>query len=202
LPPPRQHVTVGHVPDICDYRPDDGTSWLHCRALAFLDTAYFDDVARRRPPYDPNFAVVAVEHGRVVALCDAATDAGADGDATIETVAVHPEHRRRGLATAMLDFLVPRLIDAGVGQLHAWTRDDPAALAWYADASFEETFRYLHVYASNPAEAEQSVRHDPRLMPRGAFFHAWIEHEQELRGAYERVHVCRRLTRSTRDRQR
>lgn len=181
------------MPEIRDYRPSDETSWLHCRVLGFLDTAYFDDVARHRLEYHPDLSVVAVEEGRVVALAEAAI--GADGDATIETLAVHPEHRRLGLARAMLDRLVPRLVDAGAERLHAWTRDDLAALAWYAAMGFEETFRYLHVYASTPAEARRSGHHDQRLMPRGGFFHAWIEHEHELRRTYERVHVCRRLTR-------
>lgn len=95
----------------------------------------------------------------------------------------------------MLDVLLPRLVDAGARRLHAWTRDDTTALAWYAAAGFQETFRYLHVYASTPAEAEQTGQHDSRLLPRGGFFHAGIDHEVELRRTYERVHVCRRLTR-------
>lgn len=194
MPRHSQDVTVDGVPEIRDYRPSDETSWLRCRVLGFLDTAYFDDVARHRPEHRPDLSVVAVDKARVVALADAAI--GADGDATIETLAVHPEHRRRGLASAMLDQLLPRLVDAGADKLHAWTRDDEAALAWYAAVGFVETFRYLHVYASTPAEAQRSGRHDPRLMPRGGFFHAWSEHEDELRRTYERVHVCRRLTRA------
>ena len=31
-----------------DGRPEDGRSWVRCRVLTFLDTAYFDDVQHRR----------------------------------------------------------------------------------------------------------------------------------------------------------
>ncbi len=167
---------------------------MRCRVIAFLDTAYYDDVTSRRPDHRPGLAVVAVHRGQVVALCDVSL--GGDDEATIETIAVHPEHRRSGLATAMTDVLLPRLAHARVNRLHAWTRDDATALSWYENAGFEETFRYLHVYASTPEEAARNAGDDRRLMPRGAFFHAGIEHEAELRRAYERVHVCRRLTRT------
>ncbi len=34
---------------IRDYRTSDETSWLRCRVLAFLDTAYYDDVWTAKP---------------------------------------------------------------------------------------------------------------------------------------------------------
>lgn len=66
--------------------------------------------------------------------------------ATIETIAVHPDRARCGLGTALLDAAL-RQMPLGATTLDAWTREDAAANAWYRRAGFEETYRYLHVYA-------------------------------------------------------
>ncbi|ADB35568.1 GCN5-related N-acetyltransferase [Kribbella flavida DSM 17836] len=174
-----------------DYRPEDETSWLRCRVLGFLDTAYFDDVAVRKPQRDPGLEVVAVAGDQVVGLLDASID----GDqATIETVVVHPDHRRLGIAHALLDEISRRLAVRGVRQIDAWTRDDARTLDWYAGQGFVEEMRYLHVYASTPEEAAFAGREG--LLPRSGFFHAWLEQEDELRAEFRRVHVCRRFVRS------
>lgn len=34
-----------------EYRPDDERQWLRCRVLAFLDTAYYDNVLREKERY-------------------------------------------------------------------------------------------------------------------------------------------------------
>lgn len=34
---------------IREYTSADETSWLHCRVLAFLDTAFYDDVVPAKP---------------------------------------------------------------------------------------------------------------------------------------------------------
>ena len=53
------------------FRPSDETGWVRCRALAFLDTAYFDDVHREKERYDGRaIELVAEAKGQVVGLID------------------------------------------------------------------------------------------------------------------------------------
>lgn len=90
---------------------DEG-SWLRCRALAFLQTDYFDDVVPSKPTSDlPPIELVADEDdndGDVVGLLDLALDGAL---ATIETVATHPDHVGRGIGTALLDEVLSQCPD-------------------------------------------------------------------------------------------
>src|SRR5699024_12360815 len=63
------------------------------------DLCYYDDVWARRPP-SPALQLVAVDGDDVVGILDIEID----GDlATIDTVAVHPDHQGRGIASLLLD---------------------------------------------------------------------------------------------------
>jgi len=178
-----------------DYQDSDEKSWLRCRVLGFLDTAYFDDVWTAYPTTVPGLSLVGIAAGEVVGLCHASL---ADHGATIDTVVVHPDHRRAGLASSLLTELVRRLEQRNLAQLDAWTRDDPGTLAWYGAAGFDLTYRYLHVYASGEAEMNSAATASPGLIPRLGFFHADIqdaEVEADLRRRFSRVHSCRRFVR-------
>lgn len=185
-------------PRVRDYRASDERSWLRCRILGFLDTAYFDDVWTSRPSVERDLGLVVDDHGAVVGLCDASVVADS---ATIDTIVVHPDHRRTGLATALVATLVNRLRVRGVTMLDAWTRDDPGTLAWYASQGFEARFRYLHVYANTAEELEAAGAARGELVPCAGFFHADIagsgdpELEFRLRTTFERVHACQRMVR-------
>lgn len=172
-----------------DYEQTDETSWLRCRVLGLLGTTCYDDVwpAKRRADLE----LVAVD-GDVTGLLDVSVPGA---EATIETVVVHPDRRGRGIATALLAEAVRRLERCGVRKVNAWTREDEPVLGWFARNGFVEDFRYLQVYAS-PAEVGTvlSVRYG--LEPVGAFLHARIERETEMRQRFERVHVCRRMVRA------
>ncbi|AUG76046.1 GCN5 family acetyltransferase [Kitasatospora sp. MMS16-BH015] len=179
------------------YRPADERSWLHCRVLSFLDTAYFDNVLRERPPVvPPGRGLVAVDpDGAVLALLDVSVTGSL---ATIESVAVRPEHRRRGLATALLAAWLAE-VPAGVDTLDAWTRDDPGTLDWYRAAGFAESEHFLHVYAdlrSHPEEPDRAIgARRPGLRPITLFLSAPLAEAARLRGEFGRVHVCRRFSR-------
>jgi ribosomal protein S18 acetylase RimI-like enzyme len=173
-----------------DYTPSDESGWLRCRALAFLPTAYFDDVLTAKPVYEgAAVELVAGTDGEVVGLVDVTI---AEQLATIETIAAHPDVARRGIGSQLLDEARRRLPDA-VQLLDAWTRDDEAANAWYLSRGFEETYRYLHVYASSDSECESAIKQArDGLTPVAGFFHADIADEAAMRRVFSRVHICRR----------
>ncbi|MFB9661048.1 GNAT family N-acetyltransferase [Glycomyces mayteni] len=181
--------------EIRDYVAADEDGWLRCRVLAFLGTSYFDAVEPRKPAIaEPGFSLVAVADGAVVGLMDVAVE---DHDATIESVAVHPDRRSEGIARALLDAAVARLTGTGVTVLDAWTREDPGTLAWYRATGFTESDHYLHVYAdlhAHPEEPDRAIgSRRPGLRPVKAFLHAKLEDEARLREEFARVHVCRRF---------
>lgn len=177
----------------------DEPSWLRCRVLSFLPTAYFDDVVAQKAPLRAlGFELVAVDvFGTVMGLMDIVAD-GAVG--AIDSLAVHPDHQHRGIAQALLARTIEQARRLAITELSAWTRDDPAALSFYRAAGFAETDHYLHVFASRYADGgELDGAFDamsPGLHLVSAFFHADMEDEIELRQKFSRVHVCRRFTKA------
>lgn len=179
------------------YTPADETSWLRCRVLAFLDTSFYDAVVPAKPAIEPpGLELVALdETGAVAALMDT----GIEGDlATIDTVAVHPDHRRRGLGRRLLERTEAWARSAGASTLDAWTRDDEDTLAWYRSMGFTESDHYLHVHASHytdPAEPSRAIAEPrPGLRPITVFLHAPLADESRLRNEFARVHVDRRFS--------
>jgi ribosomal protein S18 acetylase RimI-like enzyme len=173
-----------------DYNPTDETSWLRCRVLAFLDTNYYDDVATAKPMREAGLELVAVAGDQVIGLLDASVTGN---ESTIETIAIHPDHRRLGIAQRLLEEMCCQLQTRGATQVDAWTRDDEGTLAWYRSQGFEQKMRYLHVYASTPAEALTAFASPLNLMPRAGFFHAWPDQEDALRNQFTRIHSCRQF---------
>ncbi len=183
--------------EVRPYLPEDEASWVHCRTLSFLDTCYYDDVWPTRRQEDDAVELVAVDPlGDVAAILDLSFAADDDGTlrATIDTVAVHPAHRRRGLADALLEQGLDAVRRRHAVSLDAWTREDVPALAWYAANRFTERFRYLHVHAQWEDDLGALITTDDSRVV-GAFLHAGIEHETCLRARYRRVYVCRQLMR-------
>ncbi|RZU20514.1 ribosomal protein S18 acetylase RimI-like enzyme [Kribbella rubisoli] len=177
--------------EIRAYRDADAASWLQCRLLSFFGTEYYDDIVVARPLFEnPAHRLVAVENDAVVGLMDVEifTDR-----ATIDVLAVHPDHQRSGLATQLLDAVLPRLPG---GVLDAWTRGDASANAWYQRSGFTENFRYLHVYKSSQDDADGFETPEGLGKPVAAFMHAPISLEASLRSRFSRVHVCRQYVRS------
>lgn len=181
---------------IREYTPADEPSWLRCRVLSFLSTAYYDDVARTKPEIPtPGFELIAVDqHGTVIGIMDITID----GDlATIDTVAVHPDHQHRGIGRSLLTHAIARIRVLQVATLDAWTRDDVDTLRWYQAMGFTESDHYLHVYANHytaPEEPDRAVAsRRPGLRPIMMFLHAKLAEEEQMRREFSRVHVCRRF---------
>lgn len=172
------------------YLPDDEPSWLRCRVLSFLDTSYYDDVRPRRPPA-PAIPLVAIDGAAVVGILDLEVDGPL---ATIDTLAVHPDHRHRGIGSRLLDRALAALPES-VTTLDAWTRDDAPALAWYRSHGFAESDHYLHVHKGWDEPDDGWASPDGLSSPVTAFCHGVIEDEARMRARFSRVHVCRRFRR-------
>lgn len=185
--------------DIRPYLPEDESGWLRCRVLAFLGTAYFDDVKTRKPSMPPpGLELVATgPGGEVRGVLDIEIEGAS---ATIETIAVHPDHQSSGIGRALLQEAIRRLLASGVATLDAWTRDDPSTLRWYRSNGFAESEHYLHVYAdyyTDAAEPDRAIgERRPDLRPIKAFLHGRMEDEAAMRERFARVHVCRRFMRT------
>lgn len=173
----------------------DEAQWLRCRALAFLDTAYFDDVVPSKQHSDDAIELVALHDSRIVAILDATLEGTV---ATIDTIAVHPDFRRQSLATRLLNESMTYAAGCGASTIEAWTRDDAWVLAWYRALGFVEDSHYLHVYANYRAgagEPADAVTSHPGLQAMKVFLHAELETEPEMRRRFKRVHICRRFSR-------
>ncbi|MBR7829468.1 GNAT family N-acetyltransferase [Actinospica sp. MGRD01-02] len=182
-------------PEIRAYEAADENEWVRCRAVAFLDTSYYDAVEPVKPTVEADEVIdlVAVDDGHIVGILDIAVR----GDlATIETLCVHPEYRRLAIATRLLWEGIARLEHTPARILDAWTREDRAALEWYAARGFVEAESFLHVYSGLGAEntarmTEFRAPYRPILI----FAAAPREHETKARAEFQRVYVCRRLLR-------
>lgn len=191
------HAAGMTIATIRAYVAADEPSWLRCRALSFLDTCYYDDVWDRRRQEDDAVELVAADQdGAVLGLLDVSF-AVDDGTlrATIDTVAVHPDHQRGGMAHALLEQSVAAVQARGAATLDAWTREDAPALAWYAAHGFTERFRYIHAYADWRDDLAALGRPGDGSRIAAAFLHAPVENELVMRQLYRRVYVCRQLLR-------
>jgi ribosomal protein S18 acetylase RimI-like enzyme len=178
------------APTIRAYSPADEPGWIRCRALWFLSSQYFDDVLPRRPePAEPSVVLVAADpDGTNVGILDIGV---AGALATIDTLAVHPDHQGRRIATMLLETAIPLLAGTGATELDAWTREDPAANAWYRRVGFVEETRYLHVFVSEGDDTTGFTTPDGLSRPVLAFLDAAVEREEEMRARFRRVHVLR-----------
>jgi len=188
------------------YEPRDETGWLHCRVLSFLDSAYFDDVRTKKEQYDsPSIELIAKLDGEVAGLIDIECEtepqtvcspvAGADPllAGMIWHLAVHPRHRRRGIARALLEESMKRARTRGIRRLEAWTRDDAFVNEWYQRQGFRQIEKYYHIYP-NVAEIRETglVRSEVAgCRPLAAFCHYYGD-DPDLLGRFSRVHECRR----------
>ncbi|MFD2083149.1 Ribosomal protein S18 acetylase RimI [Actinopolymorpha cephalotaxi] len=176
-----------------DYRDADAAGWLRCRLLSFFPTDYYDDVVTRRPSYDPPaLRRVAIDGADVVGLLDATIS---PPRATIEVLAVHPDHQRLGVASALLAVVVGDLRPYGVRELDAWTREDVAANGWYHRSGFVERFSYLHVYKGFSDDGAGFTCPDGLTGPFLAYCQAPRELETSVRARFSRVYVCRQYVR-------
>ncbi len=187
------------------FRPRDEAGWVRCRALAFLDTAYFDDVHPHKEQYDGRaIELVAEADGQVVGLIDVeceeepGTVCSAPGDAAhagpagmIWHLAVHPDYRRRGIGRELLAEAARQARAWQIRRFEAWTRDDPFVNDWYRAQGFYHVQRYWHVFMSSREELSAMQVQLPGLRPVSAFAH-YLGEDEDLLAGFERVHRCSR----------
>jgi ribosomal protein S18 acetylase RimI-like enzyme len=178
------------------YEHADEQGWLRCRVLGFLDTAFYDDVRREKEHYDrPAVELVAEADGEIVGLLDLELEPAPgvlwDTDrrgGVIWHVAVHPDYRRRGIATALVEHGLALAREAGLEVVQAWTRDDPWVQRWYIRCGFRERYSYLHVYVQPHEVRDEVTLRTEGLKPVLAFAHYTGEARDEIRRRFERVH--------------
>ena len=180
------------------YQEGDERGWVICRVLSFLDTSFFDDVRQTKERYEnPAIELVAERAGEIVGLIDIECEEvpgtvcedrpGLGG--MIWHLAVHPDHQRQGVATELLRKAERHAREQHLVRFEAWTRDDPAARAWYESRGFELVNSYLHVYI----EVQEGLRDEfpisvDGLRPVKLFAHYIGEDRGAIRQRFSRVH--------------
>ena len=187
------------------FRPGDETGWVRCRALAFLDTAYFDDVHSAKERYEGRaIELVAEAGGQVVglidvecedttgAICSMPADPAHAGPAgMIWHLAVHPDHRRRGIGRGLLAEASRRARAWQIGRLEAWTRDDQFVNDWYRAQGFRQVQSYWHIFLSSRDELGAIRPRLNGLRPVSVFAH-YLGDDEAVYGRFERAHRCTR----------
>ena len=180
------------------YEDSDEQGWVRCRVLGFLDSAFFDDVRREKEHYTgPAVELVAVANDLVVGLLDLELEPAPgvlwDTDArggVIWHVAAHPDHRRRGIGSALVERALELAGGSGLEIVQAWTRDDSWVQAWYEACGFRKRYSYLHVYLQADEVAGEVTMRTAGLRPVLAFAHyvGGLPAEDELRARFKRTH--------------
>lgn len=186
--------------EIRKYRKEDETGWLHCRVLSFLDTAYYDSVLREKEVYsNPSIELVACEDGKITGLIDVEYEIrertvcskGTGLGGMIWHLAVHPDYRRKGIASLLLSETESEAKKIGLNRFEAWTRDDDWVNRWYLSKGFKLTDSYLHVYAEGKDEIKISFSSETeKLNLVYAFAHYTGKDRESIRTKFRRVHEC------------
>jgi ribosomal protein S18 acetylase RimI-like enzyme len=180
------------------YKSSDENQWIRCRLLSYFDTSYFDNVLREKEKYEyESIELVAIENKEIVGLVDLELET-TPGDfcsrndlksGMIWHIAVHPDHRRKGIATNLLNYAIRIAKDKNTQRIEAWTRDDNWVLEWYEKMGFSKVNSYLQVFIDGPVELKGSIQSSiSKLYPVTAYAHYVGNEEEEIKRKYKRVH--------------
>ncbi|MCW9129428.1 GNAT family N-acetyltransferase [Bacillus paramycoides] len=182
------------------YKIDDEIGWVRCRALSFLDTAYYDNVFREKEKYEnPAIELVAVHEDQIVGLIDieyeleerTVCSRGTGLGGMIWHIAVHPDFRRRRIGNQLLYEAEKLAKELNLNRLEAWTRDDLWVQQWYGNNDFVNVDSYLHVYSDHTDEIKDVINSNiKQLYPVQTFAHYTGENKEGIRKQFKRVHDC------------
>jgi len=156
---------------IIEYVNSYEQSWLRCRVLSFLDSAYFDDIHINKEQYNnPSIALIAVSNENVIGFIDIEYELEANTVCSksiklekhlagmIWHLGVHPDFRKRGIAKRLLEKAVELSKMNGLKRLEAWTRDDEFVNGWYKKNGFEMIEQYVHWYYDAQHDDEKFLK--------------------------------------------
>lgn len=185
--------------EIREYKLEDEAGWVRCRVLSFLDTAYYDNVLKEKEKYEnPSIELVAIEKGQIVGLLDVEYEVkektvcsrGAGLGGMIWHIAVHPDFRRKGIATGLLKKAENIAKSKGLNRFEAWTRDDEWVNEWYINSGFKSVDSYLQVFIESD-EIKGAMNSDlPNLHPIQAFAHYMGDNKEVIKKQFKRTHEC------------
>ncbi|WP_408015045.1 GNAT family N-acetyltransferase [Saccharibacillus alkalitolerans] len=185
------------------YEEYDEKSWLRCRVLAMLDTAYYDNVLKEKERYgNPAIELVATEGEEIVGLIDIELDTRpgevcSDSErrgGLIRHLAVHPDKRRQGIGRLLLLEALGRARTSGMQYLEAWTRDDQWVRNWYANVGFRMVDSYLQVYLESGDQLKGMIESKvPQLHPVSVFAHYTGSDKAYVVSKFSRVHETSRF---------
>ncbi|HHK5601563.1 TPA: GNAT family N-acetyltransferase [Bacillus tropicus] len=183
---------------IRDYQNEDEQGWLRCRVLAFLNTAYYDNVLNKKEVYEnPSIELVAEMDGEIVGLIDVEYEKkektvcsrGTGLGGMIWHIAVHPDYARQGIGESLLKAAEKRAIDLNLNRFEAWTRDDDWVRNWYEKMGFRLTESYYHLYFEGKEVNNRISSNIPNLYPILVFGHYDGEETDQFKGL-TRKHQC------------
>ncbi|WP_037593004.1 GNAT family N-acetyltransferase [Sporosarcina sp. D27] len=184
---------------IRDYEPNDEMGWVRCRVLAFLETAYFDNVLKQKERYDnPAIELIAEMDGQIVGLIDVEYEKeertvcsrGEGLGGMIWHIAVHPDFSRQGIGQQLLNSAVNRAKAIGLNRFEAWTRDDLWVWNWYEKQKFTNVYSYYHIYFEGDEMTQRIQSEIPKLHLVNAFAHYVGEDISQFKIENKRIHQC------------
>ncbi|MFJ7405555.1 MULTISPECIES: GNAT family N-acetyltransferase [unclassified Lysinibacillus] len=186
--------------EIREYQLEDEIGWVRCRVLSFLNTAYFDNVLKKKETYaNPAIELVAIKDHQVIGLIDVEYEVQpqtvcSQGDGLggmIWHIAVHPDYQKMGVGHQLLKAAEKRAKGKKVNRLEAWTRDDEWVNDWYINNKFSIVDSYLQVFIEGENEMKQTLKSEiPELYPVQAFAHYVGKEKEMIKNRYTRVHEC------------
>ncbi|MDQ0208768.1 GNAT family N-acetyltransferase [Alkalicoccobacillus murimartini] len=186
--------------EIRSYVSSDEVSWVRCRVLSFLDTAYYDNVLTQKETYNnPSIELVAIENNQVVGLIDIEYDTSEQKVCShtkktggmIWHIATHPDYQRMGVGSQLLVEAEKLAAKLGINYFEAWTRDDEWVRAWYRKSEFTITDAYYHVYFEGHAEVKRVMKgFESNFTPEIIFAHYNGDDPSAIEKKSNRIHEC------------
>ena len=202
----RSKINSNESVTIRPYQPSDETGWLRCRVLAFLDTAYYDDVLREKEQYESHaIELVAEVEDQIIGLIDVECEEEVgticsrcpvseqpELAGVIWNLAVHPDYRGRGIGSALLLKAKELAQQWQVKRFEVWTRDDAFVEQWYLSRGFQWVESYYHVYIDSAQEMNGVINSEISGLRPIRVLAQYVGEEENIRSRFKRVHKCNR----------